>query len=367
MHIGFPCRLIAFTCVVLLGSGCGWIADKDRIKIAKLGDESITRGDLFRVLREMPDNERPNIKSKSDYVRVLRGHLDSRIKEPLADRLEDEGVTLISKSTREKARQHFFASHPDEHYELLYTIEDPNAVGMSQIEWESAKEEIELAVDRIVDKMRGDAALAHSAAKAFKEETLTVDEAQYEEEYMLRKTQLNKPEHIRFLGIRFETSMPEAESKAAEVRQRIVNGENFDALVEEFLAKDRRYVLDSDIQRNANAGKFAGFWHEASGSQPNDIMGPVFMPAYEMKRRDRTGRVLTVHVPEAYLTFKILEHAPQQMLTLEEAKPLLLQGLLIANMMKQLREENGVEIYFDKLPDPALYTGRGGGPVRGGQ
>jgi hypothetical protein len=36
--------------------------------------------------------------------------------------------------------------------------------------------------------------------------------------------------------------------------------------------------------------------------------------------------------------------------------------ILISKMMSQLRQENGVEIYEDSLPDPAMFSDRIGEP-----
>src|SRR6056297_564145 len=44
-------------------AGCGSIADKDRIRVARLDDTYITRGDLKELISDMPDKERPNIRN----------------------------------------------------------------------------------------------------------------------------------------------------------------------------------------------------------------------------------------------------------------------------------------------------------------
>ncbi len=364
MRMGLPrcgVRLVCL-CWVVLCSGCGWIADKDRIKVAKLQDRYITRGDLFRVLREMPDDERPHIQGKGDLVRVLKNYVDDEMKRPLAAALEQEGKKLV---TREQAQQRFFAMHPEDNYQLLFTVDDPQAFDMTQAEWEAAKVEAEMAIDRLEDKMRCDAAVAYRAMEAFQEGVLTVSEEDYQREYDFRKEELRKPEQIHFLAIRFKTSEPNAAGQAAQVRRRLAAGESFDDLVDEYLAKDKSYILDSDIAKNPKSTKFAGFWLNASGSQPGDIIGTVFLPAYELVGRNADGQMVLMRMPDAYLVLKVLEYAPERDLTLEEAKRQLLPGIVVRNMMERLREENKVEIYYDKLPDPAMLTRRTGDPIMG--
>jgi hypothetical protein len=41
--------------------------------------------------------------------------------------------------------------------------------------------------------------------------------------------------------------------------------------------------------------------------------------------------------------------------TLEEAKPDLIDNLLYAKVMQQLRQKAGVQIFEAKLPDPSMY------------
>ena len=95
----------------LLFAGCGQITDKDRIKVAKIGDKYITRGEIFRIIRDMPDTQRPMIRNRSDLLRVLNQYIDSRIKLPLGQHLAEEGKIEVP---REVARETFFQESGDE-------------------------------------------------------------------------------------------------------------------------------------------------------------------------------------------------------------------------------------------------------------
>jgi hypothetical protein len=138
-------------------------------------------------------------------------------------------------------------------------------------------------------------------------------------------------------------------------------GESFDSLVEEYAAKGKEdqveYVIQSDIENNPALTRFRGFWSAASGAQTGDVVGPVYLPAYQQVVEMSDGAPRVTDMPEAYLVFKVLEHTPESVLGLEEARPQIVLPLITAKMMHALREEKGVEVYEDKLPDPSHFQG----------
>ena len=118
--------LLSFITTLFVVSGCGQITDKDRIRIAKIGDRYITRGDLYKIIRDMPDTERPLIRTQSDLLRVLNTHIDSRIKLPLGKKLAAEGKVSVD---REQARERVFVESGDEEEQLraMWQMEVPQA------------------------------------------------------------------------------------------------------------------------------------------------------------------------------------------------------------------------------------------------
>lgn len=342
--------------------GCGLVADKDRIRVAKLGDRYITRGDMYKVLRDMSDDERPTIEKKADLIDVVRKMINTDIQKRLGDQIESKlGKPLVS---REQAQQRFISLHPDENYGVLFTNVDPHSLDMSPEEWTSAKDQAEIEVDRVLSEMRGQAAVAYRAIEDFKAAKLKATDEEVQREFNLRTAELKVPERIRFAGLRFVTTLPGAETQAAEVRRRLAEGVTFDALLQEYLAKSKEFVVDSDIV-NDGSPSFAGFWVNASGSQTGDIIGPVFMPAYEGVGADASGRRITRRIPDAYLVFRVLEHYPERPMTLEEAKGRVLPDILMAKIIDQLWMESGATIYEDKLPDPSVFTKKPGDPITG--
>jgi len=53
----------------------------------------------------------------------------------------------------------------------------------------------------------------------------------------------------------------------------------------------------------------------------------------------------------------VIASRPQSLLPYEQARPQVIVPLIKAKMMHLLREDNKVEIYEDKLPDPSHMQG----------
>lgn len=354
---------------VLMMSGCGQITDKDRIRIAKIDDRYITRGDLFKLIREMPDTERPMIRSRGDLLRVLNDYIDTRVKLPLGKKLAAEGKVSVD---REQAREQYFRESGDQEEQLraMWRMEVPKSgeitpmmelYGLTPELLQFNKDNIEEETDRTVEKLQAEQAVEYLAVEAVKAGKITIDEQEIQRDYGFMKDELVTFEELQFVGIRFVADDPEAATKAAGVRDRIVAGESFDALAAEYDAKGaaegRQYVFQSGIMNNPALEKFRGFWAAASGAEPGSVIGPVYLPVYQQVARDNEGHTKTMDMPAAYIIFKVLEHKPAGVLDYEQAKPFVVKPLLISKMMHLLRDERGVEVYQDKLPDPAQMQG----------
>src|SRR5690349_19638712 len=83
---------------ILLGAaGCGLIADQSLIVVAKLDGKNITRGMLDDLIYDMDDKERPNIRTRQDYLRVLNQYIDQEIKIPLGQEMAAKGEIKIDR------------------------------------------------------------------------------------------------------------------------------------------------------------------------------------------------------------------------------------------------------------------------------
>lgn len=348
--------------------GCGMITDKDRIKIAKMQDVDpatgetydryITRGELAKVIREMSDEERPMINNKGDLLRALNSYINEQIRTPLAREVaaefEMQGKQLV---TREQAMQTYFAKHTEENLAAIYNLKNPEAVGMTREELDDQKEVMDIAIDQEYNRLLGEYAVAYRASVDYKEGALELTDEDYEREFKVRKNELLAYERIAFRAIRFPVDMPNAAGLAADARTRITDAATFEQVFREFEAKTLDYVMETEIQNDPNLTKFNSFWRNAAGSKVGDILGPVYLPEYQLiGEPDATGKARLIQMPAAYLVLEILQQRDETPLTLDEAKPVIASSILIGKEVEKLRKDRGVEIYEDKLPDPNMFS-----------
>lgn len=346
---------------ILLGAaGCGLIADQSRVVVAKLDGKDITRGMLDELIYDMDDKERPNIRTRQDYLRVLNQYIDKEIKIPLGQEMAAKGEIKID---RDVAREQFLKSSGDdeEQNRLMWNMPIPKpgeedelmkVYNLTAIDIQRFKDIIEQETDLIVDKLQGDQAVALLAAKAFQSKELVLDEEALKMEYELTKDSFKSYESMTLLGLQFPTADPNASLEASKVRERLNNGEKFDDILNEYLQKDMRYGIESSIENNPSLERFQGFWQQASGAVAGDIVGPTFMPDYGRVRTDATGRQVQETVPECWIVFKVLEAKPAEILPYEQVKHLVAAPVAFAAMMDKLWEEHGAQTFEEKLRDP---------------
>ncbi|MFO7776461.1 MAG: hypothetical protein R6W89_11760, partial [Candidatus Hydrogenedentota bacterium] len=155
-------RILAVGLIAALASGCGMIADKDRIVVAEMGGETITRGDLMKVIREKPPEERPVIRTREDLVEALQTHIDDEIKRRLGQRLEREDVISVP---RERAEQVFAQSNP----ELMLDLPNPEEWGMDDAMLAAMRDEREFGIDRVHDRLLGEQAVMYRIRQALQQ------------------------------------------------------------------------------------------------------------------------------------------------------------------------------------------------------
>ena len=337
--------VIAYCSSSLLSAGCGWLADKDRVIIAEIDGKSIRRGDLKRIIREMTDEERPLIQNKGDLIRVLQKSLDDRVKTALADELRSQNKLEVP---RDLARAFYFSKNPE--FAQVHLVVDPSVMGLTEQDLVALKASVEFGVDDEEERLYREGAVNYRVREAVLAGAMTVSDDEFELEYSLRKEELRTLETLEFVAITFPAMDPEAASQAAEIKRRIVSGEPFSAIVAEFEAKSPSQVMRTGFQNDPSATKFQNFWFSAENSQRGDVLGPVFLPAFQLQSPTQS-----IDKPESFLLLEVLDHIPERMKTLEEAKVNLAPEILFRKMMKLLREEHGVKVFEDKLWNPAGY------------
>lgn len=336
-------------CILLALPGCGWLADPERIVVARIGDEAIRREDLTRVLREMLDDERPLIKSRNDLRRVLEHYIDYQIKQDLAEPLAAEGKISIP---RQLAANRFDMQHPD----YRRYIEFGKNMGLSDAERKYFEQEREYRIDLVEEELLGEAAISHRIREDLDAGTLEVSDEEYEEEYGFRKDELKNRETLVFEGIFFPTEQTGASTLATSAFNRMKAGENVRDLAAEYAAAGTGYPISSQLENDPRqAAKFGNFWQQASGSKEGDVIGPLFIKGWESAQQGPDGQMQSVRIPDSFLVARVIKAEPETQMTLEEAKPVLAPGILYAKMIRKLHEEYHVEILEENLPDPSRF------------
>ena len=352
-----------------ISAGCGRMVDKDRIRVAKIGQKYLTRGDLFKLLREMPDDERPAIRNRGDLLRLLNQYIDEQIKIPLGRQLEQEGKINIP---FEAALEAFFQSKPSEESFLrnMWAMEIPKDGQMTPLMkiYDMTPERLQFQKDYIRDeaermrsRMLGDAAVEYLAAQAFRSGELSVDEETLRQEYRIQQNTLKIPEMVRFQAIRFDAGQPDASEQAMAVRRRLDGGESFDQLFDEYRKKtetDKKlYIMEAEMRHAQDtADRFRGLWEHVSGAESGTIVGPLFLPDFP-RIATVDGKQVRQIVPSCYVVLRVQEYKPEADMPFDMARPILTRPILIAKMMEKLRREKGVEIYEDALPEVGQAMG----------
>ncbi len=357
--------------IVVFLHACGRLGDPETIKIARIDNEYITRGDLYKILREMDDRERPKISSRGDFLRVLNQQIDLRIKVPLGKKLAEEGKISLN---RDLAREQFFRMSGDEQEQLRAIWDIPIPEGdtvtplmqvynLTPATLRAMKEYIEQETDKIYDRMLGDQAIAYLVAEDVKAGKMNISQEELEREYNLKKDNYHIYESIKFRGIFIPTSIPNSAKICSEYRNQIDAGKDFDTLVNEILAQKESAIIapeiknirisESEIENNPNSSRFRGFWSVAENVEVGTILGPVYMPEFQSMSQDSTGRVKADIMPDSYVVLKVLEHRPERTPTLDEVKNLLIPPLLMGKKMEELRKLHNVEIYEKNIPEPS--------------
>lgn len=327
-------------------SGCGLIADRDRIIVATLDGEPIRRGDLATVIREMPDDERPLIQTKGDLLLTLNKHIDDQIKAALAKELRSEGKIQVD---RNEARQIYFRKHPD--YRNISQIVDPTFLNMTTGDMKAIEAEIEFGVDDEEELLMREAALMHKLNEVFDSGAVSLSEQEISSKFQSMSKMLSKPEFIEFDAIQFPTIASGGEM-AAETRKRIDQGESFDEIAQSFHEMQPGRVIKSSMENNPGVEKYFQFWEQVTGCQPGQIFGPILMPEREQSVTMQNGQQAVQKIPPMFLVLKIVSQTDARPLSLNEARSFIATSLLKSRVMRMLRDEHGVEIFADKLPRP---------------
>lgn len=313
--------------------------------MAKVGGEYFTRGDLSNAIRNMPAQERPAIRTKGDLRVALEELLDEHIKQGQAAALKEQGKINV---VRQEAEIQYVMRDPEKYQEFVNL---QNVLTEDQLK--EYEEDREIGIDREEERMYGDRALIYLINDAVQNGTLTVTDEQYEQQYELRKGQMFTFEQVAIQGVFLPLDKHgDVYAEAASVREKMLGGAEPKALAEAY-DEDKAGYLEVGLVNQASDPKFMMFWQQASQSKVGDVIS-AFIPGWQ-RNISVAGEKQTVPIPDSQLVCRISQYVPARQKTLEEAKPALRSSILFAQMMERLRDQAGLEIYDNKLPDPGMY------------
>lgn len=362
---------ILAVCGALAGaSGCGMIADKNNIRVAVVDGETITRGDLNDYIRSFPENERPQIANQGDLLMVLNRMIDERIK---AELVAEQGDAVPSVISRDQIREQFFNSLGDEQeqYRAVWNMEVPadgqatplmEVYGLTADSLRTMKEFIEGRTEALYQRVRGDEIVGMLVADALQKGELKPDQKALELEYKFRAADLKRAEMVTITALRFEASQAGA-AEAAQARTAIEAGTPFDDFVKQLQAKNPALVFQGSLRHERGKGNLEGFWAQASGAAVGSLLGPLFMPETQQVAVSPDGKQRQVTSPPSYVVCRVDAREDERTLTLQEAIPVIGPPLLIAEMVRKLREQHGVQVFEDNLADPSEFAGAGQKPL----
>lgn len=353
-------RIIFATGLLLVASlvgttGCGMIADKDRIVIATLDGNNITRGDFTEILRKMTDEDRPFIQNKSDFLNALNDYIDDRIKSGLSRKLQKERKISISRDVSSAA---YFKSFPEHRpiYERRGAGESlVETMGVSEGELVALRAEIEFGIDDVEKKMLREEAIQYVVDEAVREGSLEILDEEFQRAFEATGAEVRRLEMIEFQAILIPEKQPGALGKAGEIRRRLEAGETFESIAEKFRSENPDSILEASLQNDPESTKFRAIWEAVSSRGERDIVGPAFLPSFEQVTEGRAGRTRSTVMPNSYIVIKIINHTPESEMTWQEARANLKPGLRVRKILDRLRDQHGVQIFESNLPDPSGF------------
>jgi hypothetical protein len=341
------CAALTALVLVALVPSCFFIVDKDRIRIANVNGKPVTRGDFDKVLRDMPPKKRPLIRTKGDVLTALQNYLDSLVRRKNAEDLLAQKKFFVP---RELAEAVLRMREP----ELFVEIQNPNDYKLKEQDLAYMKQEREIRIDEMLRDLEDEQGVLFRIEQAVQQATIEISEDEYASEFEIRHGELNHPERVAFTGVLIPGTTPEARATATQVSHKLQGGSAPQDLAKEFAGANAQ-IIEAELPNDRSNPKFAPFWEQASGAQIGKVVGPIFIQNWTEATQDAQGKVTQRPYPNGMLTCVVTGRTEQTPKTLEESKPDLQRNILYAKVMDQLRKENGVQIFEDKLPDPGMY------------
>lgn len=344
-------RGVALAALVAVSlTSCFGIIDKGRRKIAVIDGKPVTRDDFDKVLRDMPAQTRPLIRTKGDMLSALQAYLDKRVRYKNAEDLLAAKKIFVP---REVAEAVLRVREP----EIFVKIANPEDYKMSQEDLKYMEEDREIRIDEMLKELEAEQGVQYRIDEAIKESTLTITEQEYADEFAVSRDKLFHPERVAFTGVLVPGASSGARAAATELARKIHGGAAPGDLVG--AAPDlHAAIIEAELENDPSKRKFASFWEQAAGAKVGDVIGPVFIQGWTEATQDAQGKVTQRPYPDGMLVCLVTGRTDQTPKTLEEAKPDIERTIYYAKVMDQLRKQDGVQVFEDQLADPGMYDTR---------
>lgn len=309
--------------VFVLMSSCGFIADKDRIKIAMLNGKPITRGDFDKVLREMSPKERPLIRTKGDMLKAVQDYLDRRVREQNAEELVAANRLHVP---RELAEAVLRINDP----EVFIKIENPEDYKMKEEDLKYFEQEKEIRIDEMVKDLEAEQGVYLRIEQAVAENTIAISDKEYADEFEVRKAQLKHPERVAFTGVLIPGDSSEVRGASTELAKKLKAGASPREFVNGPTPLPGAAIVEAELENDPMKIKFAPFWQQASGANVGDVIGPIFIQGWTEATQDAQGKVTQRPYPDGMLVCVVTGRTEEMPKTLDESKPELQRNILYA-------------------------------------
>ena len=344
---GAVARVAALLSLLVALESCGFIANKDRIQIAVLNGKPITRGDFDKVIRDMPPGERPLIRTKGDVRKALQNYLDTEVRNKNAKDLLDQKKIFVP---REIAATVLRMNKP----ELFIEMQNPEDYNWNEKDVAYMKEETQIQIDAMWEKLQAEAGVQYRIEQAMKEGLVTITDKEYEDEFAVRQGELKHFERVAFNGILVPGGSPEVRAAGTAIRNKLHANAAVADLVKEFEGV-KAQSIESELENDPKKYKYASFWEQATKAKVGDVVGPIAIKGWVAAETDAQGKTVEKPYPDGVLVCVVTGRTDETPKTLEESKTDLQYNILYSKIMEQLRTENGVQVFEDKLPDPGVY------------
>jgi len=303
--------------ILLLGTvltACGWIVDEDRIKIAQIGDEAVTRGDLSSYIQGLPIDQSYQTKSKQGKLQVLERMIVEKLMLMEADK---RGIQVTEEEVHKEMERRGLGSVDPETLEEYGT----GAEGYHEHEHGIEKQiEREICIGRLQMQV-----IAPS---------LNVTDEEIRQFYEENKERYVMADLVR---IRFLTCSTLEE--AQKIIDRVNEGESFEDIFKKIFTETEGQggqEWPPNVYMPIGGMGPAELRDGLKEAQPGDLIGPI-------KRED------------GFDVIQLIDRQPPQMELLKRDLIRKKTAEAYNQFIAQLKQDYQVQIFEDKLPEDRPY------------